>query len=109
MGGRSSGLEMAIARALTALGNDRRAQILDGLRDRRAHFRDQVGVDLVKDGLFGLLIAGKPKVRQNTLSDHKPSLMQAELVTAKRIKKWSFYRRNDAKIAALRASISHDV
>ena len=94
---------------LKALGNDRRLTILDWLKDPRAHFREQVDGDLVDDGVCGLLIAEKLEVSQPTLSEHMRILVQAELVTAKRIKQWTFYRRNEAKIAALKATFATEV
>ena len=53
---------------LRALANDRRLQILEWLRDPRAHFPPQVDGDLVEDGVCGLLIARKLKVSQPTAS-----------------------------------------
>jgi DNA-binding transcriptional ArsR family regulator len=100
---------MAIVDALKALGNDRRLLILDWLKDPRAHFREQVDGDLVDDGVCGLLIAEKLQVTQPTLSEHMRVLVQAELVTAKRIKQWTFYRRNEPRIAALKAAFEAEV
>ncbi|HEX5264832.1 MAG TPA: ArsR family transcriptional regulator [Phenylobacterium sp.] len=100
---------MPIVDALKALGNDRRLLILDWLKDPRAHFREQVDGDLVDDGVCGVLIAEKLQVSQPTLSEHMRILVQAELVTAKRIKQWTFYRRNEPKIAALKAAFSTEV
>jgi ArsR family transcriptional regulator len=95
--------------ALKALGNDRRLKILDWLKDPRAHFREQVDGDLVSDGVCGLLIAEKLGVSQPTLSEHMRILAQAELVTAKRIKQWTFYRRNEPAIAAVKAAFTAEV
>jgi ArsR family transcriptional regulator len=100
---------MPIVDTLKALGNDRRLLILDWLKDPRAHFRPQVDGDLVDDGVCGLLIAEKLQVSQPTLSEHMRILVQAELVTAKRIKQWTFYRRNEPRISALKARIAADV
>jgi ArsR family transcriptional regulator len=100
---------MAIVDTLKALGNDRRLQILDWLKDPRDHFREQVDGDLVDDGVCGLLIAEKLEVSQPTLSEHMRILVQAELVTAKRIKQWTFYRRNEAAIAAVKAAFTAEV
>jgi DNA-binding transcriptional ArsR family regulator len=100
---------MPIVDALRALGNDRRLQILDWLKDPRAHFREQVDGDLVDDGVCGLLIAEKLGVSQPTLSEHMRVLVQADLVVPKRIKQWTFYRRNEARISALKARIAADV
>ncbi|HXA37768.1 MAG TPA: metalloregulator ArsR/SmtB family transcription factor [Phenylobacterium sp.] len=100
---------MPIVNALKALGNDRRLQILDWLKDPRAHFRPQVDGDLVDDGVCGLLIAEKLGVSQPTLSEHMRILAQAGLVIPKRIKQWTFYRRNEAKITELKKAFSNDV
>src|SRR3569833_2150665 len=100
---------MTHADAFKALGNARRLQILDWLKDPRAHFRPQVDGDLVEDGVCGVLIAEKLGVSQPTLSEHMRVLVQAELVTPKRIKQWTFYRRNEAKIAELKKTFAQDV
>ena len=100
---------MSIVDALKALGNDRRLQILEWLKDPRAHFREQVDGDLVDDGVCGLLIAEKLAVSQPTLSEHMRILVQADLVTAKRIKQWTFYRRNEAAIASLKQAFTAKV
>jgi DNA-binding transcriptional ArsR family regulator len=100
---------MPIIDALKALGNDRRLLILDWLKDPRAHFPAQVDGDLVTDGVCGLRIAEKLSVSQPTLSEHMRVLVQAELVIATRIKQWTFYRRNEPKIAALKAAFATEV
>ena len=100
---------MPITDALKALGNDRRLQILDWLKDPRAHFRPQVDGDLVEDGVCGVLIAEKLGVSQPTLSEHMRVLVQAELVIPKRIKQWTFYRRNEPAIAALKTAFASEV
>jgi ArsR family transcriptional regulator len=100
---------MPIVDALKALGNDRRLQILDWLKDPRAHFREQVDGDLVDDGVCGLLIAEKLAVSQPTLSEHMRILTGAGLVIPKRIKQWTFYRRNEPAIAAIKKSFDAEV
>jgi len=100
---------MPITDALKALGNDRRLQILDWLKDPRAHFRPQVDGDLVDDGVCGVLIAEKLGVSQPTLSEHMRILVQADLVIPKRIKQWTFYRRNEPRIAALKKAFASEV
>jgi len=100
---------MPIVDALKALGNDRRLQILEWLKDPRAHFREQVDGDLVDDGVCGLLIAEKLAVSQPTLSEHMRILVQADLVTARRIKQWTFYRRNETAIDRLKQTFTAKV
>lgn len=86
---------MDMEKALRALANDRRLQILDWLKRPRDHFPPQVDGDLVKDGVCGLLIARKLKVTQPTASDHLNILVAAGLVRGKRIKQWTFYKRDE--------------
>jgi DNA-binding transcriptional ArsR family regulator len=96
---------MNIAPILRALANERRLQILEWLRDPRAHFREQVDGDLVEDGVCGVLIAEKLGISAPTLSEHMRVLVQAGLVTPKRIKGWTMYRRDEARIAAAKRAI----
>ena len=88
--------------ALRAISNDRRLQILEWLKHPRAHFRPQVDGDLVRDGVCGLLIAEKLKVSQPTASEHLRILSHAGLVRAKRIKQWTFYQRDEKRIAEVK-------
>jgi len=83
---------------LKALANEKRLLILQWLKDPRAHFREQVDGDLVDDGVCGLLIAEKLGISHSTLSEHMRILVQAGLVVGKRIKQWTFYRRQDDAI-----------
>jgi DNA-binding transcriptional ArsR family regulator len=100
---------MTIVEPLKALGNARRLQILEWLKDPRAHFRPQVDGDLVDDGVCGVLIAEKLGVSQPTLSEHMRILVQSGLVTSKRIKQWTFYRRDEAAIDRLKAALSAEL
>src|SRR6185369_3770570 len=93
---------MPIVDALKALGNDRRLLILDWLKDPRAHFRPQVDGDLVRDGVCGLLIAEKLGVSAPTASEHLRILAAAGLLRPKRIKQWTFYRRDEKRIAEVK-------
>jgi DNA-binding transcriptional ArsR family regulator len=92
--------------ALRAIANGRRLQILIWLKRPRKHFPPQVDGDLVRDGVCGLLIARKLAVSQPTASEHMKILVQAGLVSAKRIKQWTFYRRNEAAIRRTKRQIS---
>ncbi|RWC28981.1 helix-turn-helix transcriptional regulator [Mesorhizobium sp.] len=90
-----------------ALANERRLQILDWLKDPRAHFRVQIDGDLVEDGVCALLIAEKLGITQATLSEHMRVLTQAGLLRARRIKQWTFYCRDEDRIAGIRALIQN--
>ena len=82
-----------------ALANEKRIQILGWLKDPRAHFPPQVDGDLVRDGVCGVFIAQKLGVSQPTASEHLRILCQSGLVIPKRIKQWTFYKRNEKRIA----------
>ena len=83
---------------LRALANERRMRILDWLKQPRKHFPPQVAGDLVRDGVCGLLIAPKLKVSQPTASEHLNILVTAGLIRGKRIKQWTFYKRDETAI-----------
>ena len=100
---------MSIAIALRALANERRLQILEWLKDPVANFPPQVDGDLVDDGVCAVWIAEKLGVSQPTLSEHMKVLSQAGLVRAKRIKQWTFYRRDEARIAEIKQAIAAEV
>jgi DNA-binding transcriptional ArsR family regulator len=97
---------MNLERALAALSNTRRLQILAWLKNPRKHFPPQVYGDLVRDGVCGVFIARKLRVSQPTASEHMKILQQAGLVRAKRIRQWTFYRRDEARIEKIKDSIS---
>ncbi len=100
---------MPISAALRALASVRRLQILDWLRDPAAHFPPQIDGDLVEDGVCGVLIAEKLGVSQPTASEHLKILAQAGLVRSKRIKQWTFYKRDDVRIGEIKQAILRDI
>jgi DNA-binding transcriptional ArsR family regulator len=91
--------------AIKALANGKRLQILDWLKDPRAHFQPQVDGDLVRDGVCAVLIAEKLGITQATLSEHMRVLVKAKLVLPRRIKQWTFYRRDESRIRAIKADL----
>ena len=100
---------MDLADLLRAMANERRLLILEWLKDPVTHFPPQVDGDLVEDGVCAVFLADKLGVTQPTLSEHMRILVQARLVTSKRIKQWTFYRRDDAAIAAAARRIAEAV
>jgi DNA-binding transcriptional ArsR family regulator len=96
---------MDIADAIRALANERRLQILEWLKDPAANFPPQVDGDLAKDGVCGLLIAEKLGVSQPTASEHLKILSRAGLVRPKRIKQWTFYKRDESRIKEIKKAI----
>src|SRR5436190_22188544 len=98
-------LEDDVESAFRALASDRRRLILEWLKSPKAHFRPQVDGDLVRDGVCGLLIAQKLGVSQPTVSEHLKILSQARLIRAKRIKQWTFYKRDESNIREIKSEI----
>lgn len=96
---------MDVALAIRALANERRLEILQWLKEPKTHFPPQVDGDLVKDGVCGVFIAEKLGVSQPTASEHLKLLSQAGLVRAKRIKQWTFYKRDEAEIKKIKKAI----
>ena len=92
-------------RMLRAIANERRLQILEWLRSPAQHFPPQVDGDLVKDGVCGVLIAQKLGVTHPTVSEHLKILAEAGLIRGKRIKQWTFYRRDEPSIRELKSRI----
>jgi DNA-binding transcriptional ArsR family regulator len=88
-----------------ALASEKRLQILAWLRQPRAHFPAQVDGDLIRDGVCALFIADKLGVSQSTVSEHLRILTNAGLIRSKRIKQWTFYKRNEKRIAKVKRAL----
>jgi len=93
---------MPNANFLRALSNEKRLAILSWLRDPVEHFPPQTDGDLVKDGVCGLFIAEKLGVSQPTASEHLRMLTEAGLLQSKRIKQWTFYKRDEKRIREIK-------
>lgn len=93
---------------IKALGNEKRLQILEWLRDPVAHFPPQRDGDLVEDGVCALFIAEKLDVSQPTCGEHLKLLSRAGLVRGTKIKQWVFYRRDEDRIAEAKEALAGD-
>src|SRR4030095_3389838 len=98
-------LEDDVESVFRARASDRRLLILEWLKRPRAHFRAQVDGDLVRDGVCGVLIAEKLGVSQPTVSEHLKILSQAGLVSAKRVKQWTFYKGEEGRNPKLKTAM----
>jgi ArsR family transcriptional regulator len=94
-------------RILTAIANEKRLQVLDWLKEPARHFPPQADGDLVQDGVCGVSIARKLGISQPTTSRHMRLLVDAGLVRAKRIKQWTFYKRNETGITSAKRVIGN--
>ncbi len=97
---------MNLETGLKALANERRLQILEWLKTPAEEFPPQVDGDLVKDGVCGCSIAERLGVTQPTASEHLKILTQAGFIGAKRIKQWTFYKRDEKGIKQLKRMVS---
>lgn len=100
---------MPIEHSFRALANGSRLRILEWLKDPRAHFAAQSDGDLVKDGVCGIRIAEKLGVSQPTASEHLRILVQAGLLRCKRIKQWTFYSRDEVRIAKMKRELTRSI
>jgi ArsR family transcriptional regulator len=97
---------MKNASALRALASERRLKILEWLKDPERHFPPQVDGDLVEDGVCGVFIADKLGLTHPTVSGHLKVLTEAGLLRPKRIKQWTFYKRDERRIDALKRDLA---
>jgi DNA-binding transcriptional ArsR family regulator len=93
------------AQLAKALASERRLEILNWLRRPTAHFPPQVDGDLIRDGVCGVFIAHKLGVSQPTASEHLRILQHAGLIRGKKIKQWTFYKRDERRIAAIKRAL----
>ncbi|WP_240662784.1 helix-turn-helix transcriptional regulator [Streptomyces sp. WAC 06738] len=75
---------------------------MEWLRDPTAHFPPQRDGDLVEDGVCSVFIADKLGVSQPTASVHLKLLTGTGLLRAKKVKQWTFYRRDEQRIAEVK-------
>jgi DNA-binding transcriptional ArsR family regulator len=87
---------------MKALSSEKRLAILDWLADPVAHFPPQRDGDLVRDGVCSVFIADKLGVSAPTASEHLRLLTATGLLRATRIKQWTFYRRDEQRIAGVK-------
>ena len=62
---------------------------------------------MVEDAVCVLLITEKLDVSQPTATRHLKILLEAKLVKAKRIGKWTFISRNEGRIAKLKKAMTN--
>lgn len=94
---------------LKALANCQRLQILRWLKEPAKNFPPQVDGDLVKDGVCAIFIEEKLGLAQPTTAQHLKALVEAEFLIPKRIKKWTFYKRDEKAIAKFLKGLRKDV
>ena len=91
---------MNIKTQLKALNNDTRLKILEWLKDPDANFppHHESGLSF-EVGVCVAFIQDKAGISQSTTSQYMALLHQAGFVIPTRIGKWTYYRRDEEKIA----------
>ncbi|MFF4833913.1 ArsR family transcriptional regulator [Streptomyces sp. NPDC001315] len=84
---------------LRAPVGDRRLDILEWLKDPAAHFPPQRHADLVEDGVTAATVAAKLGVRRSVADTHLGLLAGIGLLRTKRIRRRTYYRRDEVRIA----------
>jgi DNA-binding transcriptional ArsR family regulator len=90
---------MDIKTQLKALNNDTRLKILEWLKDPDANFPAHESGLSFENGVCVAYIQDKAGVSQSTTSQYMALLHQAGFVLPTRIGKWTYYKRDEEKIA----------
>ena len=90
---------------LKALSSPLRLAALDYLKDPVGNFPPQVDGDPIVDGICADFLRDKMGIAAATASRHLTLLTDCGLLTATRKKGWTFYRRDEAAIAAFIAAL----
>jgi DNA-binding transcriptional ArsR family regulator len=95
-----------LVRALRALSNPMRLQLLSWLRDPERNFSLEGAIaDPVEVGVCVTHIQAKVGLAQSTVSAYLSELERAGLVRATRVGKWTHYKRDERRIAELVATL----
>jgi ArsR family transcriptional regulator len=108
MGGLTVSPDPELVRALRALSNPVRLQLLVWLREPERHFEmDGAIADPIEVGVCVSHIQAKVGLAQSTVSAYMAELERAGLVLATRVGKWTHYRRDEERIAELVSVLGH--
>lgn len=96
--------------ALKAINNPVRLDILRWLKSPSINFdvKHQL-VDANIDGVCVSIIQEKAQLSQSTVSSYLTILQRAKLVTSKRIGPWTYYQRNEEKIAEFLTKLNQEL
>jgi DNA-binding transcriptional ArsR family regulator len=93
-------MSIDVSEALKALDNPTRLAILTLLKDPKTNFPEQEA-DPEQLGVCVSIIQERVGLSQSTVSNYLAALQRAQLVTSQRIGPWTYYKRNEQKIALL--------
>lgn len=89
---------MELIEIFKALSNESRLQILQWLKEPDRHFTPHEGIDMNTTGVCVSQITDKLKMTQSTASQYLSILQRAGLITAERIGKYTYYKRDEEAI-----------
>ncbi|BFN25493.1 HTH-type transcriptional repressor CzrA [Pseudomonas sp. SCT] len=98
-------MSIDVSEALKALDNPTRLAILTLLKDPKTNFPEQE-VDPEQLGVCVSIIQERVGLSQSTVSNYLAALQRAQLVTSQRIGPWTYYKRNEEKVAQLLEALS---
>lgn len=94
--------DVEVVRALRALSNPMRLQLLSWLREPERHFSPEEAIaDPAEVGVCVSHLQAKAGLAQSTVSAYMAELQRAGLVQATRVGKWTHYKRDEQRIARL--------
>ncbi len=99
---------MNFEKALTALNNPVRRQILNWLK-HRSNFPPALPEHVDLEGVCVGYIQEKAGLSQSTISNYMGMLKDAGLVVSERHGQWTFYRRNEKSIQAFLKAVEKDL
>jgi DNA-binding transcriptional ArsR family regulator len=95
-----------LVRALRALSNPVRLQVLSWLREPERHFSLAGAIaDPAEVGVCVSHIQAKVGLAQSTVSAYMAELERAGLVRSTRVGKWTHYKRDEQRIAQVVAAL----
>ncbi|MGO0063020.1 ArsR/SmtB family transcription factor [Brevibacillus fluminis] len=92
-----------------ALSNEPRLQILHWLKEPEKHFTPHEGIDMSKIGVCVGQVTEKLKMTQSTASQYLSILQRAGLITAERIGKFTYFKRNEEALREIGAFFTNEI
>ncbi len=93
-----------------ALYNEHRIQILAWLKKPHDYFElEDIEPEVREFGVCMSVIQKKAGLSQSTVSSYLTSMVTIGLLTSVRNGQWTYYKRNEAKIAELASYIKHQL
>lgn len=99
----------SLSKVMKALSHPARLELMRWLKDPVGHFPPQVDGDLVEDGVCAVFIAQKWGIAQPTASRHLKLLVDAGLIHPTRKKGWTFYRRDERALGAVKDLLEQEL